>query len=210
MSYWPIPPVWSGRTVAVLASGPSISQQVADQVQHLPRIAINATYQLARDADVLYASDATFWHCATYVEVLQLPGRKVCVEQVRGIKPNLPAEVEVVRHGGLRGYSNEPGAICTGGNSGYAALHLAMKAGAARVLLLGLDMCGDHWHGRHPKGLSNPQPEKLGQWAARFSDLAQAAAERGVAVINCSPISRVECFTRSSLADALAKDEVAA
>ena len=33
VGYWTIPRMWEGRTVAVMASGPSMSQEVADKVR---------------------------------------------------------------------------------------------------------------------------------------------------------------------------------
>ena len=45
MSFWSVPRLWPGATVAILASGPSMNQAVADRVRAagLPAIAINDT-----------------------------------------------------------------------------------------------------------------------------------------------------------------------
>jgi len=58
-------PAWQGATVAVLASGPSLTQEVADSVKHLPRIAVRRAFRLAPDADLVLALDGPpnfgFW-----------------------------------------------------------------------------------------------------------------------------------------------------
>lgn len=49
VTYWTVPQMWAGRTVAVMASGPSMSKDVADKVRaaRLPVIVVNNTYRLA-------------------------------------------------------------------------------------------------------------------------------------------------------------------
>lgn len=195
--YWRAPHL--GETVAVLASGPSMSQAVADSVRHLPRIAINLTARLAPDAQIAYGSDAPFW--AAHPELLNHAGEKVCVEQRMGMYPNVPQGVKVLRNLGLEGLS-KGGGIYVGDNSGYAAINLAAAAGAKRILLLGMDMQGGHWHGPH-KGLGNPQAHQFQRWMRRMSRLAVWLKEAGIEVINCSPVSALECFTRRPVSECL-------
>ena len=54
--------MWRGQTVAILASGPSMSQAVADRVGEAKVcvVAVNTTVKLAPWADMLYAAD-DFW-----------------------------------------------------------------------------------------------------------------------------------------------------
>jgi hypothetical protein len=203
VNYWSIPRQWEGATVAVLASGQSLTQEAAEKVRHLPRITTNASYRMAPDADVLYASDVTFWQHQEYAGALQCNGLKVCVEQIPGIYPYLPDEIMVVRHGGTHGFTDEPGKIKTGGNSGYAATHLAASMGAKRILLLGLDLCGERWHGRHPNGLTNPKQPSFTSWIRNFRTLAPALKTRGIEVLNCSPISRLDAFPKANLSELL-------
>ena len=57
---WKIPPDWQGQTVAVLASGPNMSQEVADALREHRRIVVNHTHRLAPDADMLVAMDGNW------------------------------------------------------------------------------------------------------------------------------------------------------
>jgi hypothetical protein len=194
-NYWTVPPMFAGRTVAVLASGPSMSQAVADQARHLPRIAINTTYRLAPDADIIYAGDAAWW--AAHPQALDCPGIKASIEILPKIAPATPDAVRVLRNTGRDGFDPDPSCLRTLANSGAQALQVAVHAGAARVLLLGFDMRGGHWHADHEG--NNPSNGQMARWAVRFRGLAWALMARGISVINCTPGSLLDCFPREDL-----------
>ena len=204
MTRWAVPPMFAGQTVAVLASGPSMSLDVARSVRHLPRIAVNTTYRLARDADVIYASDARWWHANA--DALQCPGIKATIEVRPRCADPLPAGVRVLRNTGRDGFDPDPSAARTYGNSGAVAIQIAAHARAARVLLLGFDMHGDHWHAPHDD--LNPTRPDFARWRAGMARLARLLP-RGVDVINCTPGSALTCFPSMSLADALTMREAA-
>jgi hypothetical protein len=182
-------PKWQGRTVAVLASGPSMSQEVADRVKGLPAIVVNNTFRLAPWADVLYAADAKWW--AVTPGAMEFAGLKLSCEPVRGIQ-NL-------RNAGASGYSDEPDCVHTYGNSGAQAIQIAAKAGASRILLFGFDFRGSHWHGEHPKPLRNASQEILRQRAESMKVLAAELAKRSIEVRNCTPGSALTCFPRHEM-----------
>jgi hypothetical protein len=175
--------MWEGRTVAVLASGPSMSAKVADRVRAagLPTVVTNDTWRLAPWADVLYAADRSWWE-HYWKEVEPLPALKVGCEP--GCK--LPG-VNWMRDTGREGFDPNPSCIRTGGNSGYQAIHLAAHAGARYIVLCGFDMHGAHWHGRHPDPLRNAGPGMFDKWVPRFATLERELSARGVRVVNCTP-----------------------
>ncbi|MBP9805811.1 MAG: hypothetical protein KBE22_13025, partial [Candidatus Accumulibacter sp.] len=57
---WTIPKLWDGETVAVLATGTSMSQEVADALRGHKRIVVNQGYRLAPDADMIVAMDGNW------------------------------------------------------------------------------------------------------------------------------------------------------
>lgn len=183
---------WTGRTVAILGSGESMSQAVADSVRHLPRIAINKTSDLALDAEYIFAADAMFWQCNLDYE--QRSGIKVSTQQRMRIRPNVPRWVEVMQWGGISGFDERPGYLRSGSNSGYQALHLAASMGARRILLFGFDCHGGHWHGPHERPLDNPNGHAFDSWIKAFRKLAPILAGKGIEVENCTPGSRLDCF----------------
>lgn len=86
-------------------------------------------------------------------------------------------------------------------NSGYQAINLAYQFGAAKIILIGYDMQHTggktHWHGDHPKGLTNAQG--IEGWRKCFTPLAEDLAAIGVDVVNCSNETALTCFRRSTL-----------
>lgn len=129
---WKVPQCWQGQTVAVLASGPSMSQELADSVRHLPRIAVRRAHRLAPDADMVLALDGPpnegFW---PELEQSGFAGIRICgVEcDLDAMYLHLPHERVVLGAGN----------IIETRNNGLAAIRVAAMAGASKILLLGFD-----------------------------------------------------------------------
>lgn len=196
---WSIPRLWHGDTVAILASGPSMSQAVADRVRAagICAIAINNTYRLAPWADVLYAADRDWWNHTP--DAASFAGVKISCERV-------PA-AHCLHNAGGTGYSDEPWMVHTYGNSGAQAIQVAAKAGAGRILLCGMDMRVGHWHGDHKYPLRNAEPEHYVKRAKRMDELAGHLDQRGVDVLNCTPGSALTCWPMVDLEEVLSASE---
>lgn len=192
---WCVPRCFEGGTVAVLASGPSMAQAVADQVHEagIPAIAVNNTFRLAPWAWMLYAADPEWWKANP--DALKFDGIKAsCGDQIKGVYR--------LRNTGKEGFDPDPGAVRTGGNSGYQAVHIAAHAGASRILLCGFDMKGGHWHPEHESPLRTTHMDTYGVWALSFEALAAEMRARKIEVLNCaSPtnLSALTCFPMVSL-----------
>lgn len=171
-----------------------MSTAVADAVQArgLPTIAINSTFRLAPWADMLYAADAEWWAHSANHDALKFAGLRVSVSEA-------PPGVLRLRHTGPEGFDPDPACLRTGSNSTYQAVHIAIHAGASRVLLFGVDMTGGHWHGKHPPGLRETPEEHYALFMRRFETLVEPAAKLGVDVVNCTPGSALNAFRRSTL-----------
>jgi hypothetical protein len=189
--------IWEGHTVVVMASGPSMSAEDSRKVSHLPRIAVNNTYKLVEDVDIVYAADAAWWR--ENPQVQELNGIKVSITPLHGVHPCVPEYVRVLRATGVDGFDENPSNLRTGGNSGYQAIHLAAHLGAARILLLGYDMQGSHWHGAHNPPLKNPRREHFERWVPRFKVLNSELKKRNVDVVNCSRETALKAFKISTL-----------
>lgn len=195
MQAWTVPRMWDGKTVAVLASGPSMSKRVVDDVfaSGVPTIVINNTFMLAPWADMLYAADAAWWVAHPAAAAFQ--GLRVTVQDVRGALK--------LRCSGPAGFDPHPGAVRSGGHSGHQAVHIAMHAGARRILLCGFDMRGTHWHGPHEEPLRNTVGGTYGRWIEQFAELGNSAISLGIEIINCTPGSALTCFPAMGLGEAL-------
>ncbi len=195
MTAWPIPRVFQGATVAILASGPSMTAEAAEKVRAagLPAIAVNTTFRLAPWAEWLHGADAAWWKHTP--GALTFAGIRTSMEEVQG--------VHLIARAGRVGCGDEKDSIYTLGNSGAQAIQLAVKAGAARVLLLGMDMSGGHWHGEHSAPLRSTHPDIYAVWRDWMGTLAAGLEQRGIEVLNCSPDSALTCWPKVGLDEAL-------
>ena len=190
---------WPGSHVVIMASGPSMCSEDAGFVQRsgLRSITVNSTWQLAPWADAHYSSDADWW-----VENLQEMRHRARGEFWSGHPGGVAHDVRQCPYRkGARGLYKPPGAIAWGGNSGYCAIGLAYQFGARRIILLGYDQQGDHWHPEHP--LKIRKPANFPMWAERFGELARDCEAAGVEVINASRETSLTCFRRATLTEAL-------
>jgi hypothetical protein len=128
---WTIPQMWAGQTVAALASGASLTQEAADSVKHLPRIAVRRAFRLAPDADMLIALDGPpnhdFWD-----ESRDFAGIRICGVECDGLDAryvNIPHERVALG----------PSHVIEIRNNGLAAIRVAAMAGAAKIVLIGFD-----------------------------------------------------------------------
>lgn len=210
MTFWRVPRVWEGKTVAVMASGPSMTPAIAKQIRDagIPSIVINTTYQLAPFADILYAADSIWWSVhGPQIDGFGFKGLKVSIQQIPGgtQRPNVPNDVRVLRNTGNRGFDPDAGALRVGGYgiSGYQAIHLAAHTGAKRILLCGYDGRGGHWHGNHPEPLSSHELPLL-RALPYYPELADALSALHIEVFNCTPESAIKAFPAASLSECLA------
>lgn len=173
--------------VAILATGPSMSQAVADCVKgRCTVIAVSDAYRLAPWADVLVSQDRKWW--LAHPEALQFAGRK------------LRGGAEWQRHEGTEHVKFE-GAVTTSSNSGLLACMVAVQVGATRILLCGFDMGGTHFFGEHPAPLKNTPPERFEVFKQQFASFRP----RGIEIINCTPGSALRCYRMGTIEDGLAQ-----
>jgi len=87
-----------------------------------------------------------------------------------------------------------------GGNSGFAAIHLASLWGAARILLLGIDCKYSngkrHWFGDHPEPIN--KTGRSPSYAVNFE-----RANCPTPIINCSRDTALTCFPRATIEEVL-------
>lgn len=185
---------WTGQTVVCLASGPSLTVEDCELVRTAghPVIVTNTTFRIAPWADVLFGMDSAWWaaHHKEVDEVFQ--GARLSLGQ------------NVAKYG-AKSLATQPW-FRGFGNSGTCAVSLAVTCGASKVLMLGFDAQKTggrvHWHGDHPKSLSNGRSMKT--WPGKFAQLAAFARRRGCCVLNVSRETSLTCFERGDLETALA------
>jgi hypothetical protein len=169
-------------TCVVLATGQSVNQAVADRVRHLPTVAVNDAFRLAPWAQALVACDANWWRKTP--GALAFPGERWCASAIEGC-------ARITARAG----------IGNGTNSGLLGLDYWVRRGAKRILLLGIDMQGTHYFGRHEE-FKNTEPGRFRIFLWQFQKYAETIPA-DVAVLNCSPISALDVFPKVALDEAL-------
>ncbi len=158
-----------------------MSQSISDYVRDRCRaVAVCDAYRLAPWADALVCWDRTWWR--VHPEALQFAGRKFCGGKIPGGEP-LPVSDE----------------FPAGVNSGFQGMRIARSLGARLIVLLGFDMHGSHYFGRHPSPLRNTTPARFAAHVAQFSSW-----RGGCDVVNCTPGSALTQFRSGDLAEILA------
>lgn len=210
---------WRGKTVAVVACGPSAKGTGVELLKgRLPIIAIKqAGIDLVPWADVIYGCDAAWWRNVAVrhkLQCLKIAWAKDVCNGETGIVPiklalfdgvQTTAKLDLVD----RIMVDEPGFIGGGGNSGFQALNLAVQFGATRIMLIGYDMSdrgGSHYYGRNMwHGANNPSEPGFIRWKRAFEKNQQVLTDLGVEVINAAPLSALKCFPRMTVQQAIEK-----
>lgn len=204
MELWTVPRLWPGETVAVAATGPSLTARDVERLKGRVRvIAVNDAFRLAPWADCLYFADFR-WFMAHKDEVMAFRGMKVTIINSKEVVEHDPS-VKVVGNDNEKGFEGlclRPDAVKTGRNSGYQGLNLSVHlAGPGKRLLTGFDMKRtvgglNHYFGDHPRNVqTNPQdPAIYRQWVEAFRTTLPDLKRAGVEVINCTRDTALTCF----------------
>lgn len=90
--------------------------------------------------------------------------------------------LKVLERAHFDGLSTMPDFLCVGGNSGYAAINLAVLKGSQDIHLVGYDMASDE--------------DKFAQWRPRFRTMIPQLIAAGVTVTNHNLKSLIDAFPR--------------
>jgi hypothetical protein len=208
--YWTPEPIFSGETVFCLASGPSLTAEIAERIRGRRTIVVNSSCRLAPWADVLYFTDSS-WYEARRELVAAWPGLVVSMSRIA--KRELPDKVRRIEGIGdpsamIPGQFPRPGApvVRQGRTSGHTAVSLALALGAARIVLVGYDMRVVDGREHHHQEYSGPRD--LDQYARDFVPAFKGwhadARELGVEILNATPGSALTEFPFIPLDEALA------
>ena len=205
--YWTPEPWFKDQTVFVMASGPSLTQEICDKIKGRSSIVINASFKLAPWAAVWYFTDGHIYE-KYRAEVAAWPGEVVCmskmakqelhkqVKRVRGEgDPTLPMDFPPLGHHSIR----------QGRSSGHTAVSLAIAMGANGVVLVGFDMRFVGGREHHHQEYTGPRDTQLyeREFVPGFEGWNAAALNVGVEILNCTPGSAVTEFPFADLDEVL-------
>lgn len=217
--YWAPEPLFAGKTVFCLASGPSLTREVVEKVRSHPTVVVNSSCMLAPWATVLFFTDSG-WYEPRRGVVAEWDGLVVSMskwakvelpDKVKRIKtvgdPDLPCAFPPVGSGTVR----------QGRSSGHTAISLAIAMGAREVVLLGYD-CRvvdgrEHHHaeylvdGRIHYDVEKEDPrwnnkrEYPTVFVRGYEGWNAAAQKLGVQILNATPGSAITEFPFVNLDD---------
>lgn len=230
---WEVPKIWEDGTCWIIGGGPSmprqfgvpedIIQSVADRdiepavysqylesihCQHV--IAVNNAYQLGEWIDALFFGDSA-WYLIHRFEIAKYKGIKVTCSDRFIKKPEKNADgIKFLQKDRKhrKGISGKNNAISWSRNSGGAAINLAVRFGAKKIILLGFDVKSDikgvsHWHGSHQRKGEKKIKQPYARHLKCFPPIAEDADRMGIEIINASPDSAIECFRKSTVKELL-------
>lgn len=229
---WTVPKIWQDGDVWILGGGPSVTKlfgipdEIVDQVRcgklsesayspymkllhdkHV--IGINMAYRIGDWMDMVFFGDSRFM-IEFKNELVEWRGLKVsCAPSARKFDwVRLLERDRSVR----RGISRVPNAVSWNGNSGAAAISVAVHAGAKRIFLLGFDMKlgadqKQHWHGvytrkKQPNAPKNMRKLPFHKHLEGFPKIATDAKQLGVEIYNVCPDSAITSLPKITLEQA--------
>ncbi len=170
---WIIKPIWNGETVAVLASGPSLTPAAADQLRQHKCIAVNHSHRLAPWADMLVCLDLNMplWTAARDFAGMKVSGS--------------PSDAVDALYAGqmFERIALGPSHTIEARNSGLAAIRIAAAMGAVRIILAGFDPDADGYFDGHPAPSRRRHPWLATGLAAIINELRV----RGIVVERLAP-----------------------
>jgi hypothetical protein len=201
-NYTYIDPIFLGDTIFIVGGGPSLKDFDFELLRDKTVIAVNKAFMSIPFAQVLYWSDTRFYEWFPK-EIDAFTGIKVTC------RPE-PKRSDVINllNTGKTGLETMSYGLRDGGNSGYAAINLAYHLGAKRIVLLGFDMQNTtkqtHWHDGYVSTADTSVMERI--MLPSFETIVEPLEKRKVKVYNASQVSKITCFPKISIEEALAFD----
>jgi hypothetical protein len=181
--YWQIQPEWPGATVFIVGGGPSLCNVDLSILKNQRVIAINSSYQAVPFADFLLFSDFNWWdHHQTRVNSFH--GRLVCASR----SPSDP-RLLMVRRKVPPGLDQPNDCLPIQFTTATGAMGLAIKLGARKLILLGIDGKPDvngkmYHHKPHPWAIP---PQWQERHRADLQKMVRPLEERGIGVALATP-----------------------
>jgi hypothetical protein len=228
--YWKVPNIWEGGKCFIIGGGNSmtkefnIPQEVVNKVMlgivplsayspHLSFlhdkhvIAVNEAHKLGPWVDVLFFGDDNYY-TTRKKEILEFNGLRItCMnKQVNYKVKNLKRHSFVKKDDPLIGISDDPGKVAWNihkGNSGTAAINLAVHLGAKEIYLIGFDMKLDenkhqHWHNSYHTNTTTVGGT-FKRHLSNFPQIAEDLKRLGIKCINLNPNSAITEFEKMTV-----------
>lgn len=199
------------ETVYIVAGGPSLRDFDFRRLDDKITIAINKSLSVLPNAKLLWWSDERFFR-QHREEIAQHRAAYKATAYINFYREKNPDWVSSYSFSRMKGYDDRPEYLCHGNNSGYAALHLAIKLGAKKIILLGYDFKFDaqkntHWHAGHfdelGRSMHQGEDSLTKNMLPNFQYLRIPALRHHVTIINANLDSNLDIWPRRSIEEVL-------
>lgn len=205
----PVPPFLLGRTVALLASGPSLTPRQVWECSQAGFALVGCNNQ------AIYALDAIWvpgerWLDDINPRVAHIPHRFTTVppSRRRSTKnpPRYREDWQYLETDPNIGWSEDPTTLARGQHAGFQMINLAALAGATRILLLGYDgrlVPGKerHWFGPHPPG--HDVDSKYDDFNLNYRRARGPLHDAGIEIVNATEGSAIDAFRQMPMPEVL-------
>lgn len=184
MNYWTVTPEWPGATVFIVGGGPSVASIDLQALRGRRVIVINKSWRAVPFADILIFSDSDFWEDEGR-HLHNWPGRIVCLSRT----PNAPDRLIKMRRKMPPGLDQPNDCLSVDRTTATGAIDLAVKLGAARIVLLGIDgRKGPDGKAYHHEPYRRPFPvDAFSRHRTDLAMMAKALHARGVECLLGTP-----------------------
>jgi hypothetical protein len=208
MNNFNINPEQYNNACYIVAGGPSLKDFDWNLLRGQFVIAINRSYEVLPDAQIVYFTDRDFWK--VHKEAMLQHQGQLMRGALTPSKEENNLNVTMFTLSGASGLETEPEKLRHGSNSTYAATNLAaVHLGFKRIYLLGVDMKWgvkgnkktSHWHDGHQRIDSETTYKNM---IKNWETIVDPLKDINVEVWNANPDSALECFPKCTLERALA------
>lgn len=193
--YWTITPEWTGRTAFIVGGGPSLCSIDLTVLRDQKVIAINSSFRAVPFADFLIFSDAR-WYEEHRAQLVDWPGRIVCLSR----SPNDPRLLKVKRKI-PPGFDQPNDTLSVQFTTATGAIDLAVKLGAAKIVLLGIDgqNAADGKTHHHKPHLWPPVAGGFEKQRRDLASMVKPLRDRGVDCVLGSPSAYSDLWPQADL-----------
>jgi len=196
----------SGRTVYVIAGGPTVKNQDLSLLEGKHVVCLNNSYTIYPDALALYWADETWVtkhldgvnnHSAKFRfhSKFHVSNKYLGSEKHLGI-----GNSTILKRTGDRGIDPDLNNV-RGNNSGAHILNLLYNCKVNKIILLGYDMkiidSKSHWHAGHSLSIKPEVYSNL--FIPSIQSMAESLKRANIQVINTSSNSDLKCFPKMKL-----------
>jgi hypothetical protein len=195
--YWDIPAEWTGETAFIVAGGPSFGSIDPEALRGQKIVVVNSSFKAVPFADFLIFADSR-WYENYRQQLVDWKGRIVCCSA----SSRSPQLLRVARK--TQPTDDARDTLFVQFTTSTAAIELAAKLGAAKIVLLGLDGKNGpngktHHHRPHPWPLNQGWEEKHRRDLMRLVEPLKA---RGIEIVHGTPGSAYEFWPTQELVSA--------